>query len=245
MQRLNSTFAKEYNKKNCRNGVVFAKRFSSIVVQDGKNLNDIIRHIHLNPVRCGDCTMDELDRYQWSGHRALVNNISDNILSNLDVLKQLGDSDSTAEYKNFIHSTCQGSQAVDFMRLSNGGSLNFHKSNSFVIGDNAFTQNVIELDGSRRARIARHVMENLTMEGMLQKVKMSIDFGSGDIFRQGRLNELSTVRQLFATIGRCYYQFSCTDIAKYLKITASAVSMMISRNNRITELNYLKEMICS
>ncbi len=85
-----------------------------------------------------------------------------------------------------------------------GGSLNFHKSNSFVIGDNAFTQNVIELDGSRRARIARHVMENLTMEGMLQKVKMSIDFGSGDIFRQGRLNELSTARQLFATIGHCY-----------------------------------------
>ncbi len=81
--------------------------------------------------------------------------------------------------------------------------------------------------------------------GMLQKVKMSVDFGSEDIFRQGRLNELSTARQLFATIGHCYYQFSCTDIAKYLKITTSAVSMMISRSNRITELNYLKEMICN
>ncbi len=245
MQRLNSTFAKEYNKKNCRNGVVFAKRFSSIVVQDGKNLNDIIRHIHLNPVRCGDCTMDELDRYQWSGHRALVNNTSDNILSNLDVLKQLGDSDSTAEYKNFIRSTCQDSQAVDLMRLSNGGSLNFHKSNCFVIGDNTFTHNVIDIDNCRKAQIARHVMENLTMEGILHKVKRCVDFGPGDIFRQGRLNELSTARQLFATIGHCYYQFSCTDIAKYLKITASAVSLMISRSNRIAELYFLKELICA
>ncbi len=96
MQRLNSTFAKEYNKNNSRSGVVFAKRFSSIVIQDGKNLNDIIRHIHLNPVRCGDCTIDELDRYQWSGHRALVNNINDNILNNNEVLKQLGDLDSTS-----------------------------------------------------------------------------------------------------------------------------------------------------
>ncbi len=245
MQRLNSTFAKEYNKINRRSGAVFAKRFFSIVIQDGKNLNDIIRHIHLNPVRCGDCTIDELDNYHWSGHRALVNNVSDNILSNREVLEQLGDGDldSTAEYRKFISSTCQDSQAVDLMRLSNAGSLSFHKSNSFVLGDSDFTQKVIELDASRKARIARHVMENLTMEGMLQKVKMSVDFSSGDFFRQGRLNELSTARQLFATIGHCYYQFSCTDIAKYLKITASAVSMMISRSNRITELYFLKEMI--
>ncbi len=245
MQRLNSTFAKEYNKKNCRNGVVFAKRFSSIVIQNGKNLNDIIHHIHLNPVRCGDCTIDELERYQWSGHRALVNNISDNILSNREVLKQLGDFDSTAEYKNFIRSTSQDSQAVNLMKASNSGSLNFHNSNCFVIGDNVFTQNVIELDASRKARIARHVMENLTMEGMLQKVKMSVDLSSVDFFRQGRLNELSTARQLFAIIGHCDYQFSCIDIAKYLKITASAVSMMISRSSRITELNFLKEIISS
>ena len=88
-------------------------------------------------------------------------------------------------------------------------------------------------------------MENLTLEGMLQKVKATVDIGPVDIFRQGRLNELSTVRQLFATIGHCEYQFSCTDIAKYLKITASAVSMMISRNNRITELHFLKKMINS
>ncbi len=245
MQRLNSTFAKEFNKNNSRSGVVFAKRFSSIIIQDGKNLNDIIRHIHLNPVRCGDCSIDELDSYQWSGHRALVNNISDNILCNREVLKQLGDGDldSTAEYKNFIRSTFQNSQAVDLMRLSNGGSLNFHKSNCFVIGDSVFTQNVIELDANRKARIARHVMEGLTLDGVLQKVKMAVDFGSGDFFRQGRLNELSTARQLFATIGHCNYQFTCTDIAKYLKITASAVSMMISRSNRITELNFLKEMI--
>ncbi len=245
MQRLNSTFAKEYNKKNSRNGAVFAKRFSSIVIQDGKNLNDIIRHIHLNPVRCGVCNIDDIDMYKWSGHRALVNNISDNILNPREVLGQFGDFDSTAEYKDFIRSTCQSSQAVDLMRESNRGGLDFHKSNSFVIGDKDFTQNVIELDNCRKARIARHVMEDITLDGMLQKVIVIAGIGYGDIFRQGRLNELSTARQLFATIGHCDYQFSCTDIAKFLKITASAVSMMISRSNRITELNYLKEMICN
>ncbi len=118
-----------------------------------------------------------------------------------------------------------------------GGAWIFHKSNSFVIGDDAFTQNVIAVwDGSRRARIARHVMENLTLDAMFQKVTMCVDFGSRNIFRQGRLNELSTARQLFATIGHCDYQFSCTEIAKYLKITTSAVSMMISRSNRIAEV---------
>jgi REP element-mobilizing transposase RayT len=248
MQRLNSIFAKEYNRKNHRDGVVFSKRFSSIVIQEGKNLNDIIRHTHLNPVRRGECTIDNLDNYKWCGHSELINiyNTSDKIVNTKEVLKLFGDSTDGSEYKNFTNSNSDinDSEAIDLVRASNRGSLDFHDSNCFIIGDKDFTHDVLDLDLCRRRRIARYVRENLTLDGMLRKVKNGVDFGIEDFFRQGRLNEISTARQLFATVGHCNYEFSCTDIAKYLNITTAGVSTMISRSKRIIGLPLLKEMIC-
>ena len=92
--------------------------------------------------------------------------------------------------------------------------------------------------------MARYVRENITLDDMLEKVKICVDFGTGDIFRQGKLNEISTARQLFAIFGHCNYEFKCSDIAKHLKITASAVSSMVSRSKRIEGLDFLKRMIC-
>lgn len=245
MQRFNSILAKESNKRNGRFGVVFAKRYSSIVVQDGSDLNDIVRYIHLNPVRKGICTIEELDNYLWTGHHSIVNNTPDTIVNVGELLAQFGDCDTLTKYKNFIKSATYTHDCIKLVRKSNKGSLNFHESNCFIIGDKDFTANVLAEDQCRKARIARYVRENVTLDKMLEKVRSCVDIDHEDIFRQGNLNEISTARQLFAIIGHCHFEFKCIDIARYLNITGSAVSTMISRSKRIVEIDFLKRMICA
>jgi hypothetical protein len=47
-------------------------RFKSIATQDQNYIQELVRYVHLNPLRAGICkTLDELNAYPWSGHAAL------------------------------------------------------------------------------------------------------------------------------------------------------------------------------
>ena len=73
MRTMNSRYAKYFNVKYKRRGYLFQDRFKSIITQEQNYLEQLIRYVHLNPVRAGICTsLDELDTYQWSGHAVLM-----------------------------------------------------------------------------------------------------------------------------------------------------------------------------
>jgi len=54
-------------------------------------LEQLIRYIHLNPVRAGVCSaMRQLDRYPWTGHRGIVGNDSRGFQELKQVLRRFG-----------------------------------------------------------------------------------------------------------------------------------------------------------
>ena len=73
MRRLNSVYAAYINRKYHRKGYLFQDRYKSIATQDQRYIEEIVRYIHLNPVRARVCrSLKELDTYPWSGHAAVV-----------------------------------------------------------------------------------------------------------------------------------------------------------------------------
>ena len=69
MRGLNASFARYYAKKYCRNGYLFQDRYKSLVAQDQGYAEELVRYVHLNPVRAGVCkTLARLSSYPWSGH---------------------------------------------------------------------------------------------------------------------------------------------------------------------------------
>jgi putative transposase len=76
MRRLNSRYARYYSKKYRRRGYLFQDRYKSIVTQDRKYVEEILRYIHLNPIRSGLCKgLKELKSFPWSGHRAIMGSV--------------------------------------------------------------------------------------------------------------------------------------------------------------------------
>jgi len=73
MGRLMTGYAVTFNKRHRRSGHLFQNRYKSVVCEEDPYLLELIRYIHLNPLRAGllkDLT--GLDRYPWSGHAAIL-----------------------------------------------------------------------------------------------------------------------------------------------------------------------------
>ncbi len=66
-------YAQYFNRRYGRIGHLFKNRYKSILCDEENYLLALIRYIHLNPVRAGiEETIEELDRYPWCGHSAMI-----------------------------------------------------------------------------------------------------------------------------------------------------------------------------
>ena len=74
MRRLLTGYAVYYNRRNERQGYLFQNRYKSILCDEEVYFKELIRYIHLNPLRAG--LVDDLaglDHYPWCGHAFVVN----------------------------------------------------------------------------------------------------------------------------------------------------------------------------
>jgi len=66
-------YAVTFNKRHKRSGHLFQNRYKSIVCEEDSYLLELIRYIHLNPLRAGLVKdLKELDKYPWTGHSAIL-----------------------------------------------------------------------------------------------------------------------------------------------------------------------------
>jgi REP element-mobilizing transposase RayT len=76
MRRLLTAYAVRFNRRHRRSGHLFQNRFKSIVIEEEPYLLELIRYIHLNPVRAGLVPdIDTLETYAWTGHAALLGRV--------------------------------------------------------------------------------------------------------------------------------------------------------------------------
>ena len=73
MRRLQTGYAGSFNRRHRRTGHVFQNRFKSILVEEESYFLELVRYIHLNPLRAGLLkNLKELDAFPWSGHSTML-----------------------------------------------------------------------------------------------------------------------------------------------------------------------------
>jgi len=83
MRRLMTGYAVTFNKRHKRSGHLFQNRYKSVVCEEDPYLLELIRYIHLNPIRVGLVKdLKELEKYPWSGHSAILGNHKNPLISN-------------------------------------------------------------------------------------------------------------------------------------------------------------------
>jgi len=121
MRRLMTGYAVTFNLRHRRAGHLFQNRYKSVVCEEDPYLLELIRYIHLNPLRAKIVVdLKALDKYSWTGHSVLLGKqknplISDTIPINNnekllaevtieDVLKHFGKrlKDARQNYHHFV-----------------------------------------------------------------------------------------------------------------------------------------------
>lgn len=71
MQRINTTYALYYNKKENRVGYVYRDRYKSEVIYNQKYLTNCIKYIHMNPVKANIVKLEK--DYPFSSYNDYIN----------------------------------------------------------------------------------------------------------------------------------------------------------------------------
>ena len=105
MRRLLTGYAVSYNRHHRRHGHLFQNRYKSIVCDGDSYFSDLVRYIHLNPLRVGLVKdLKQLERYPYCGHGTIVGTQTNPWQDRESVLAQFGAREAEAKeaYRRFI-----------------------------------------------------------------------------------------------------------------------------------------------
>ncbi len=73
MRGLLTGYALYFNRRYKRSGYLYQGRYKSILCQEEAYLLELVRYIHLNPLRSGLVEdLNRLNNYPWSGHSVIM-----------------------------------------------------------------------------------------------------------------------------------------------------------------------------
>src|SRR3989339_731215 len=105
MRKILTGYAVHYNKKYNRSGYLYQNRYKSILCQEDAYLLELVRYIHLNPLRAKIVKdMHQLNKYKWSGHSVIVGENTAQWQSIGEILEYFSNRKSEAikKYVNFV-----------------------------------------------------------------------------------------------------------------------------------------------
>jgi len=246
MRPLNSKYARWFRTKNKGRGYLFQDRFKSLVTQDQGYLEELVRYIHLNPVRAGICrTLSELDNYQWSGHVVLMGSVKCLFQETGAVLNRFGHDPAIArrEYRQFLSAATRRDVKkeliADFRKGSNE-KIDRHDHRCWVIGDPEFVAAALENDRAKRIRVASYVKKGWNIQAVAEKVAEQMKIDIGEIARRGRRNDRSMLRKVVAALAHRACGIPIIEIARFYGVAGSSVSRMMDQGERYVSDNKIQ-----
>ena len=247
MRRLLTGYAQDYNRRHHRHGQLFQNRYKSILCQEETYLLELVRYVHLNPLRARLVqTLEELDAYPYSGHSVLMGK-TQALRQDVDsVLGQFGATVRTARkgYRAFVEQGASQGRRYDLVGggliRSTGGWKEVleqrargirTKGDERILGDGPFVEQVMRQSEARLERHMRLRLEGYDLPRLAQEVEARL--GIDPLAHRGRYRGVVEARRVF-----CYWAvhelgWNGTAVAHALGLTQAAVSMAVKEGERI------------
>jgi len=242
-------YAGNYNRRHNRCGYVFQNRYKSILVDRDAYLLELIRYIHLNPVRAGMISnQNELARYPWSGHAGILNCHKQDWHSIDAVLSHFGASRrrSISAYLRFIHAGWASKQNID---LSGGGLVRSHggwqgierlrKEHTSCIGDerilgsSRFVESALHQDELATETRTKLYQQGWNLSEVSRWACKLTGISENQLGHKARGGNLSQAKAILCYLGYSELGLTLREIADYLHITQPSVSAWVTKGEAI------------
>jgi REP element-mobilizing transposase RayT len=250
MQRLLTGYVVRFNRRHHRQGQLFQNRYKSIVCQEDAYLKELVRYIHLNPVRAKMVQgLAGLKEYAYSGHRALVGVGECSWQDSRYVLARFGKSLQVARrrYLSFIEAGLDQGHRED---LTGGGlirslggwsevkrlgrkSRERLKGDERILGDTEFVSAILAQANERlerRYELSRRGWDEATVAGRVAEI---YGISPDAIFHRSQQRQIAAARGLFCHWCSRELRISLTALARMLSMTPAGVAYAARRGERI------------
>ncbi len=252
MRRLLTGYAVYFNRRYRRHGQLFQNRFKSIICQEDTYFKELVRYIHLNPVRAK--VVDDiggLNDYPFCGHSTLMGKFDRPWQQTGYVYKFFGQKVSYAR-KNYAEYVKSGFAQGRRPELTGGGLIRSlggwkaskkirlrgqdrKKSDARILGDNDFVSQVL---AQANEKLDRHYeLKSLGYDlAKVEKRVMEIyGIERNEIYSRGRRRQQVQARSLFCFWAVSELGISRTKIAKDLGMTQPGVGYAVNRGAQIAQ----------
>jgi REP element-mobilizing transposase RayT len=259
MRRLLTGYAVTFNRRHRRIGHLFQNRYKSILCQEDSYLLELVRYIHLNPLRAKLVTsMRQLDWYQYCGHGVLLGKNKNDWQDASYVLKLFGKriSSSRRHYRQFAEKGVLMGRRPDLIggglirsvggweALKAFGRQKIHvKGDERILGDSDFVESVIEEKNERLARRYQLQARGVDFDKVTDRVAKILRLKPEQVLNSGKQPQQVKARSLLCFWAVKELEMSGTEVAQKLKVGNSAVSRSVVRGEKIVADMKLKLVI--
>jgi REP element-mobilizing transposase RayT len=245
MRRLLTGYAVTFNLRHRRHGHLFQNRYKSILCQEDAYLLELVRYIHLNPLRAGLVEdYAELCRYRYSGHSGILGKGTAEWQDADYILGLFHNKAGIArrKYRAFVEEGVALGRRTDLVGgglvRSYGGwnelramakSGEYRKGDERILGESDFVQEVLAEASERYERRYRLKAQGVDLRTLAHRVGELVGMKPEEVFRRGKQRKTVQAHGLL-----CYWateELGVTQeaLAQRLRMTQPAISLAVRR----------------
>lgn len=252
MRRVLTGYAVYYNKINNRVGHLFQNRYKSILCEKDEYLLSLVRYIHLNPVKAGRITIDELKDYRWTGHREIISKPRETgMICREEVLRYFGEKETDAKkkYIEFVKKGISNKENYEGGGLirSAGGMQEVLGNRSAgiremyderILGSGNFVERVYKKLGEKDIRLSK----TKDIKTLIKKIALYYGVKEDEIIKT-RKKDVRKARNVFVYFANKYFGETGENIAKVLGIGSGAVSIAKEKGRQICQDERIEKIV--
>ena len=200
MQGFLQSYTQYYNRKYNTVGHLFQSRYKAILCDKDAYLLQLVRYIHLNPVRAK--IVENSSDYLWSSHRVYLGLEGTFFIDYEFVLGQFSNRPIEARrmYENFILDGLKEERKEEYSKGIAGRFL----------GDKDFIADI------KKRFDEEPVLKNKTLQEVIKMVKQVTGLGESELKARSRGKKEVKARNLFVYLSLLYTDASRMEIARLL-----------------------------
>ena len=253
MRKLMTGYAVSYNLRHHRKGHVFQNRYKSIVCDKNAYLIELVRYIHLNPLRLGLVDdLKALDIYPYAGHGTILGTLDHRWQNCSDILALFdeGLTYSRRLYRLYVKKGIAQGQRPD---LTGGGLLRStggwskvkrlrkkgipYQGDDRILGDTAFVSSVLNTVGETQNSSFMLLEKGVRFDHLLKAVAQYMALLPEDILGPGKNRKKVKARSLICYWATRELGETMTALADRLSMSVANVSISVQRGQGIIREN--------
>jgi putative transposase len=253
MKRLLTGYAVTYNRRHGRSGHLFQNRYKSILCQEDTYLLELVRYIHLNPLRAKLVPdYDGLGRYPYCGHAVLLGQRKNDWQDTKYIVglfgKRLGT--ARANYSDFVEKGIEQGHRPD---LVGGGLLRsyggwagvksmkkageYQKGDERILGDGSFVSEVLSRAEEKFRNKYRIKAKGFDLDRLIERVAEIMELRADEILDGRRDRKRTVARSIMSYWATGQLGMTQSQLAEKLNMTQSAISHAARRGKSLVNNN--------